>query len=134
MGDGTVRLSLLTRHASRMPPAQSDIKVRLLRRLAPQFSLNIISEVFKYSVLQNFSQPWINPDLDIYVTGVLSMGYHASWITLMRRLGDYTEPISFKASEPAVFCIGGLAKALRYAGERSFLFKIRSRYVLPTHI
>lgn len=66
-------------------------------------SLDFTSEVLKYSVLQNFSQPWISPDLDTYVTGMLTMGYHASWSTLMRRLGNYTEPVSFQASEPAVF-------------------------------
>lgn len=66
-------------------------------------SLDFTSEVLKYSVLQNYSHPWISRDLETYVTGMLTMGYQASWSTLMRRLGNYTEPISFKESEPAVF-------------------------------
>ncbi|CAG2014183.1 unnamed protein product, partial [Fusarium graminearum] len=65
-------------------------------------SLDFTSEVLKYTVWQNFAQPWITPDLNTYVNGMLTLGYHASWSTLMRRLGNYTEPISFRASEDAV--------------------------------
>ncbi|KAJ9416620.1 hypothetical protein QL093DRAFT_2568028 [Fusarium oxysporum] len=43
-------------------------------------ALDFTSETLKYTVLQNFSQPWISSDLDDYVTGMLTLGYHASWI------------------------------------------------------
>ncbi|EXA30177.1 hypothetical protein FOVG_18440 [Fusarium oxysporum f. sp. pisi HDV247] len=66
-------------------------------------ALEFTSETLKYTVLQNFSQPWISSDLDDYVTGMLTLGYHASWSALMKRLWNETEPISFKASEPVVF-------------------------------
>ncbi|EWZ32899.1 hypothetical protein FOCG_12681 [Fusarium oxysporum f. sp. radicis-lycopersici 26381] len=66
-------------------------------------ALDFTSETLKYTVLQNFSQPWISSDLDDYVTGMLTLGYHASWSALMRRLWNETELISFKASEPVVY-------------------------------
>ncbi|XEU97438.1 hypothetical protein FSHL1_002724 [Fusarium sambucinum] len=65
-------------------------------------SLDFTSEVLKYTVWQHFAEPWITSDLNTYVTGMLTLGYHASWSTLMRRLGTDAEPISFKASEDAV--------------------------------
>ncbi|KAH7174118.1 uncharacterized protein B0J16DRAFT_387943 [Fusarium flagelliforme] len=66
-------------------------------------SLDFTSEVIKYSILQDFTHPRMSPDLDTYVTGMLTMGYHATWSTLMRRLGNYAELISYQKSEDAVF-------------------------------
>ncbi|KAH7240260.1 uncharacterized protein BKA55DRAFT_706835 [Fusarium redolens] len=66
-------------------------------------ALDFTSETLKYTVLQNFSQPWISPNLDDYVTGMLALGYHATWSALMKRLGNKTGPISFKSPEPVVF-------------------------------
>lgn len=66
-------------------------------------ALDFTSETLKYTVLQNFSQTWISPNSDDYVTGMLTLGYHASWSALMKRLWNETEPISFRASEPVVY-------------------------------
>ncbi|KAF4945613.1 hypothetical protein FGADI_11794 [Fusarium gaditjirri] len=38
-------------------------------------ALDFTSETLKYNVLQNSSQPWIGPNLDDYVTGMLTLGY-----------------------------------------------------------
>src|SRR5690242_9481710 len=62
-------------------------------------ALDFTSESLEYTFLQNFSQPWISPNSDAYVAGMLSLGYHAFWSALMKRLWNETEPISFRASE-----------------------------------
>ncbi|KAM0302769.1 hypothetical protein ACHAPM_004772 [Fusarium culmorum] len=66
-------------------------------------ALDFTSEVLKYAVWQNFSQPWISDDLDEYVAGMLALGYHAAWSALMKRFGNYTETLSFRPSEEIVF-------------------------------
>ncbi|EGU78906.1 hypothetical protein FOXB_10564 [Fusarium oxysporum f. sp. conglutinans Fo5176] len=66
-------------------------------------ALDFTSESLEYTFLQNFSQPWISPNSDAYVAGMLTLGYHASWSALMKRLWNETEPISFRASDPVVY-------------------------------
>ncbi|KAL8671272.1 MAG: hypothetical protein Q9168_004226 [Polycauliona sp. 1 TL-2023] len=66
-------------------------------------ALDFTSEVLKYTVMQNYSQPWISHDLDDYVSGMLTLGYHAAWSGLMTRLGNDSEPAAFRPASPIVF-------------------------------
>lgn len=65
-------------------------------------SLDFMSEVLKYTVSQNYSQPWISNNLDNYTSGMLTLGYHAAWSGLMRTLGNATEDIAFNPSQNVV--------------------------------
>ncbi|KAF2800760.1 hypothetical protein K505DRAFT_331482 [Melanomma pulvis-pyrius CBS 109.77] len=76
-----------------------DVEEDLLSNLALDFT----SEVLKYTVLQNYSQPWMNDDLTEYTTGMLLLGYHAAWSGLMRSLGNASEPVTIRPAEGVVF-------------------------------
>ncbi|KAL8885034.1 MAG: hypothetical protein Q9215_007043 [Flavoplaca cf. flavocitrina] len=65
-------------------------------------ALDFTSEVLKYTVLQNYTQPWINHNLDDYTSGLLTLGYHAAWSGLMKRLGNDSEPAVFRSASPIV--------------------------------
>jgi hypothetical protein len=41
-------------------------------------ALDFTSETLKYTVLQNYSQPWLSHSLENYTTGMLTVGYHAA--------------------------------------------------------
>lgn len=68
-------------------------------------ALDFTSEVLKYSVLQNYTQPWISNNLDDYTSGLLTLGYHAAWSGLMMTLGNASagEPTAFRAASPIVY-------------------------------
>jgi hypothetical protein len=65
-------------------------------------ALDFTSEVLKYSVLQNYTQPWISSNLDDYTSGLLTLGYHGAWSGLMMTLGNASEPTAFRAASPIV--------------------------------
>ncbi|KAE8454304.1 hypothetical protein EG329_005229 [Mollisiaceae sp. DMI_Dod_QoI] len=65
-------------------------------------SLDFLSEVLKYTVNQNYSQPWISNSLDNYTSGMLTLGYHAAWSGLMRTLGNGIENVVFNPSQQVV--------------------------------
>jgi hypothetical protein len=65
-------------------------------------SLDFMSEVLKYTVSQNYSQPWISADLDDYTSGMLTVGYQAAWSGLMKILGNETELVAFYPSQQVV--------------------------------
>ncbi|KAI4246379.1 MAG: hypothetical protein L6R40_002047 [Gallowayella cf. fulva] len=67
-----------------------------------ELALDFTSEVLKYSVMQNYTQPWISNDLDDYVSGMLTLGYHAAWSALIPSFGNTTEPVEFRAASPIV--------------------------------
>lgn len=46
-------------------------------------ALDFTSEVLKYSVLQNYTRLWLSNDLDDYVSGLLTMGYHAAMAAMV---------------------------------------------------
>ncbi|KAG9248781.1 hypothetical protein BJ878DRAFT_476146 [Calycina marina] len=66
------------------------------------FALEFMSEALKFTVLQNYSQPYITKDLTDYTTGTLTRGYHSAWSALMKRTGNETEPFTSRASETMV--------------------------------
>lgn len=61
-------------------------------------SMEYMSEVLKYTVLLNYSQPWISGDLNRYTSGMLALGYHAAFSGMVKTLGNDTESTVFKAS------------------------------------
>jgi hypothetical protein len=65
-------------------------------------SIDFLSEVLKYTVLLNYSQPWISNDLDKYTSGMLAMGYHAAFSGMIKTLGNDTETVAFKAATPVI--------------------------------
>lgn len=65
-------------------------------------SMEYMSEVLKYTVLLNYSQPWISGDLNRYTSGMLALGYHAAFSGMVKTLGNDTESIVFKASTPVI--------------------------------
>ncbi|KAI4266437.1 MAG: hypothetical protein L6R38_008742 [Xanthoria sp. 2 TBL-2021] len=65
-------------------------------------ALDFTSEVLKYTVRQNYTQPWINHNLDDYTSGLLTLGYHAAWCGLMERLGNDSELAVFRSASPIV--------------------------------
>lgn len=66
-------------------------------------ALDFTSEVLKYAVAQNYTQPWINGNLTDYTTGILTLGYHAAWSGLTKRLANTSEEVTFRPSEQVVF-------------------------------
>lgn len=69
--------------------------------LAP-LALDFLSDALQYTVMQNYSQPWISHDITNYTAGMLTLGYHAAWCGLMKRLGNSTETVTFWPSESVV--------------------------------
>lgn len=65
-------------------------------------ALDFTSESLKYAVLQNYTQPWISRDLNDYTVGTLTLGYHAAYGGLMKKLGNSSETASFRPTEPVV--------------------------------
>ncbi|KAF2489677.1 hypothetical protein BU16DRAFT_622318 [Lophium mytilinum] len=65
-------------------------------------SLDYMSEVMKYTVMQKFTQPYLNRDITQYTSGMLTLGYHAAWSGLMKNLGNDTESASFRRAESVV--------------------------------
>jgi hypothetical protein len=61
-----------------------------------------MSEALKYTVVQNFTEPYLTSGVDHYTAGLLTLGYLVAWSSLMKRLGNYTEPASFRQAEPVV--------------------------------
>lgn len=63
------------------------------------------SEVLKYTVLQNYSGPWINRNLTEYTTGMLTLGYHAAWSGLTKHLGNLSniEEIQYRPAKAVIF-------------------------------
>lgn len=66
-------------------------------------ALDFRSEVLKYTVAQNYTRPWINGNLTEYTTGILTLGYHAAWSALTKRLANASEEVTFRPSEQVVF-------------------------------
>lgn len=64
--------------------------------------LDFISETMKYVVMLNLTQPWMQDNLEDYTIGMLTLGYHASWSSLMERLGNQTEPTTVREAESVV--------------------------------
>ncbi|KAL8832320.1 MAG: hypothetical protein Q9170_004932 [Blastenia crenularia] len=65
-------------------------------------ALDFTSEVLKYTVRQNYTQPRINHNLDDYTSGLLTLGYHAAWCGLTERLGNDSELAVFRSASPIV--------------------------------
>ncbi|KAH7196061.1 hypothetical protein DER44DRAFT_814699 [Fusarium oxysporum] len=70
-------------------------------------ALDFTSESLEYTFLQNFSQPWISPNSDAYVAGMLTLGYHASWTILVfgASMTTKTKTILFIALGPGGFAM-----------------------------
>ena len=64
--------------------------------------LDFMSETMKYIVMLNLTQPWMQDNLDNYTIGMLKLGYHASWSSLMERLGNATEPTTAREAKSTV--------------------------------
>jgi hypothetical protein len=66
-----------------------------------------LPDVLKYTVLLDYAQPWISNDLNTYVSGMLTLGYHAAWSGLMKHLGNMSEPVAerltFNPSTPVIY-------------------------------
>lgn len=56
-------------------------------------ALDFMSETMKNIVMLNLTQPWMHNNVDKYTTGILTLGYHAAWSSLMVRLGNASEPL-----------------------------------------
>ncbi|KAL6399504.1 hypothetical protein AUP68_18052 [Ilyonectria robusta] len=79
-------------------------------------SLDFMSEVLKYSVMMNFTQPWLSNSLEDYTAGMLTIGYHAAWSGLMRKLGNAIEPAKLLMAEDIVSVSIGYEKVLVWLG------------------
>ncbi|KAH7000760.1 hypothetical protein EDB80DRAFT_753890 [Ilyonectria destructans] len=79
-------------------------------------SLDSMSEVLKYSVMMNFTQPWLSNNLEDYTAGMLTVGYHAAWSGLMGRLGNVTEPAKLCMAEDIVSVSIGYEKVFVWLG------------------
>ena len=65
-------------------------------------ALDFMSETMKNIVMLNLTQPWMHNNLDNYTTGILTLAYHAAWSSLMKRLGNATEPTTTRIAESVV--------------------------------
>lgn len=65
-------------------------------------TLDFMSETMKYIVMLNITQPWMHDNLNNYTTGILTLAYHAAWSSLMKRLGNASEPTTTRAAESVV--------------------------------
>lgn len=65
-------------------------------------ALDFMSETMKNIVMLNLTQPWMHNNLDKYTTGILTLAYHASWSSLMGRLGNESEPTTTRMAESVV--------------------------------
>jgi hypothetical protein len=82
-------------------PNESLMRVDWLANLALDFT----SDVLKYTVLQNYSQPWINNNITEYTAGMLTMGFQAAWSGIAQWIGSQnngTETISYRPTEHVV--------------------------------
>lgn len=65
-------------------------------------AVDFTTDVLKYTVLLNYSQPWISNNLDDYTSGILTLGYHSALNGLMKKLGNETESTTFRSAESVV--------------------------------
>ncbi|KAF7555183.1 hypothetical protein G7Z17_g2371 [Cylindrodendrum hubeiense] len=79
-------------------------------------SLDFMSEVLKYSIMLNYTQPWLSNSLDDYTTGMLTVGYHAAWSGLMAKLGNITESANLWMAEDIVSVSIGHEKIFIWLG------------------
>ncbi|KAH8679459.1 hypothetical protein BGZ61DRAFT_294622, partial [Ilyonectria robusta] len=79
-------------------------------------SLDFMSKVLKYSVMMNFTQPWLSKSLEDYTAGMLTVGYHVAWSGLMGKLGNATEPAKLLMAEDIVSVSIGYEKVLVWLG------------------
>lgn len=99
VSSSTAAASTSEYYATCFAPREDDaIREDWLAALA----LDFLSETLKFSVMQNFSQLWITGDLDGYTRRMLTLGYHAAWGGLMKRLGYLTEAAVFWPTEEVV--------------------------------
>jgi hypothetical protein len=80
-----------------------DVKGRVETDWVTNLALDFTSETLKYTVSQNYSQPWISGSLDDYTAGMIALGYHAAHSALVLGLrGNSSEKVSFRPTEPVV--------------------------------
>lgn len=65
-------------------------------------ALDFMSETMKNIVMLTLTQPWMHDKLDNYTTGILTLAYHAAWGSLMKRLGNESEPTTTRMAESVV--------------------------------
>jgi len=65
-------------------------------------SLDFMSETMKYIVMLNLTQPFMHDNLDSYTTSMLKFGYDAAWSSLMKGLGNASEPTTVRSAESVV--------------------------------
>lgn len=68
-----------------------------------ELALDFTSEVLKYSRLEGYTRPDLSDDLNDYVSGILTLGYHAAWSALITGVGNSSEPVEFRAATPIIF-------------------------------
>ncbi|KAL9045261.1 MAG: hypothetical protein Q9214_001671 [Letrouitia sp. 1 TL-2023] len=67
-----------------------------------RLALDFMSGTMKYIAMVNLTRPSTHDDLDEYITGMLRLGYHAAWSSLVKHLGNASEPETIRAAETAV--------------------------------
>lgn len=65
-------------------------------------TLDFMSEVMKYVVMLNLTQPWMHDNPENYTIGMLTLAYHATWSALMKALGNASEPTTTRIAESVV--------------------------------
>ncbi|KAI4164068.1 MAG: hypothetical protein LQ342_002304 [Letrouitia transgressa] len=65
-------------------------------------ALDFMSETMKYIAIVNLTRQWMRDNLDDYTTGMLKLSYHAAWSSLVKHLGNASEPATIRAAESVV--------------------------------